>query len=97
LSKGNSINPIFFVFDEPTTGLHFDDVQKLLDSFNALIDLGHTVLVIEHHTDVISNADWIIELGPEGGEDGGHLVFQGELEKFRNETKSPTSMFIQNL
>ena len=97
LSKGNSIDPIFFVFDEPTTGLHFDDIQKLLDSFNALIALGHTVLVIEHHTDVISNADWIIELGPEGGEDGGYLIFQGELEKFRHITKSPTSMFIQNM
>ena len=95
LSKGNSIDPIFFVFDEPTTGLHFDDVQKLLDSFNALIALGHTVLVIEHHTDVISNADWVIELGPEGGDDGGYLLFQGALEDFHGIDKSPTLVFLE--
>ena len=97
LSKGKSIDPILFVFDEPTTGLHFDDVQKLLNSFNALIKLGHTVIVIEHHIDIIRNSDWIIELGPEGGEKGGHLLFQGEIEKFKKLENSPTVNFIKDL
>ena len=97
LSKGKSIDPILFVFDEPTTGLHFDDVQKLLNSFNALIKLGHTVIVIEHHIDIIRHSDWIIELGPEGGEKGGHLLFQGEIEKFKKLENSPTVNFIKDL
>ncbi len=97
LSKGKSIEPILFVFDEPTTGLHFDDVQKLLNSFNALIKLGHTVVVIEHHIDIIRHSDWIIELGPEGGEKGGYLLFQGEIEKFKKLENSPTVNFIKDL
>jgi excinuclease ABC subunit A len=97
LSKGKSIDPILFVFDEPTTGLHFDDVQKLLNSFNALIKLGHTVVVIEHHIDIIRHSDWIIELGPEGGEKGGYLLFQGEIEKFKKLENSPTVNFIKDL
>ena len=96
LSKGKSIDPILFVFDEPTTGLHFDDVQKLLNSFNGLIKLGHTVVVIEHHIDIIRHSDWIIELGPEGGEKGGYLLFQGEIEKFKKLENSPTVNFIKD-
>ena len=77
LVKGRAEKPTLFIFDEPTTGLHFDDINKLLKSFNALIDHGHTVVVIEHNTDVIKCADWIIDLGPEGGDQGGSLVFEG--------------------
>jgi len=69
--------PTLFVFDEPTTGLHFHDIRKLLDSFNALISRGHSIIVIEHNMEVIKCADWIIDLGPEGGDQGGKLVFEG--------------------
>ncbi|MCQ2174632.1 MAG: excinuclease ABC subunit UvrA [Bacteroidales bacterium] len=68
---------ILFIFDEPTTGLHFYDVEKLLKAFDALLDSGHSVLVVEHNTDVIRNADWVIDLGPEAGDDGGRVVFEG--------------------
>jgi excinuclease ABC subunit A len=71
---------ILFIFDEPTTGLHFHDVAILLTALNALVERGHTVLVVEHNMDVIKSADWVIDLGPEGGRDGGHLVFQGTPE-----------------
>jgi excinuclease ABC, A subunit len=86
LSQENA-NPTLFVFDEPTTGLHFHDIHKLMDSLNALIDRGHTVLIIEHNMDVIKCADNIIDLGPEGGSEGGYLVFEGtpeELVKCKN-------------
>ena len=69
--------PTLFVFDEPTTGLHFHDIRKLLDSFNALIARGHSIIIIEHNLEVIKSADWIIDLGPEGGDKGGNLVFEG--------------------
>ena len=72
--------PTLFIFDEPTTGLHFHDIRKLLDSFNALISRGHSILIIEHNMEIIKCADWIIDLGPEGGEKGGHLVFEGTPE-----------------
>ena len=77
LGKGKSNGHILFIFDEPTTGLHFHDIRKLLASFNALINQGHTILVIEHNTDVIRCADWVIDLGPEAGDGGGQLVFAG--------------------
>lgn len=86
LSQENA-DPTLFVFDEPTTGLHFHDIHKLMDSLNALIDRGHTVLIIEHNMDVIKCADNIIDLGPEGGSEGGYLVFEGtpeELVKCKN-------------
>ena len=80
LSKGSSADPVLFIFDEPTTGLHFHDINKLLHAFNALIEKGHSVLVIEHNMDVIKCADWVIDLGPGGGDDGGDLIFQGTPE-----------------
>lgn len=76
-SKVNSTDHILFVFDEPTTGLHFHDIKKLLDAMNALVDGGNSIVVIEHNTEVIKNADWIIDLGPEGGDEGGEVCFAG--------------------
>ena len=77
LGRGKSQGNILFIFDEPTTGLHFHDIKKLLTSFNALIEQGHSILVIEHNTDVIKSADWVIDLGPEAGDAGGNLVYAG--------------------
>ncbi len=94
LTKGNRVDPILFIFDEPTTGLHFDDVNKLLASVNSLIDHGHTVIMIEHDIDVIKNADWVIELGPGGGEYGGNLVFQGKPEGLVEVKDSATAPFL---
>lgn len=81
LSKENSKQSTLFIFDEPTTGLHFHDIQKLLDAFNALISRGNSILIIEHNLDVIKSADWVIDLGPEGGEKGGNIVFEGTVEQ----------------
>jgi excinuclease ABC subunit A len=83
-----------YILDEPTTGLHFDDVKKLLDVLNRLADLGNTVLVIEHHLDVIKQADWIIDLGPEGGEGGGRIVAQGTPEQVAKVKKSYTGQVL---
>ncbi len=83
LVKGSVEKPTMFIFDEPTTGLHFHDVSKLLDSFQALINNGHTLIVIEHNLDVIKAADWIIDLGPEGGNEGGNIVFEGIPEDLK--------------
>ena len=80
-------SPTLFVFDEPTTGLHFHDIKKLLDSFNALISRGHSIIIIEHNMEIIKSADWLIDLGPEGGDKGGELIFEGlpeELVKVKN-------------
>ena len=95
LVKGSNEKPTFFIFDEPTTGLHFDDINKLLNSFNALLDNGHSVLVIEHNTDVIKCADWILDLGPEGGENGGTLVFEGTVKNLLNCKESYTAEALQ--
>jgi excinuclease ABC subunit A len=81
LSKGQNIDPILFIFDEPTTGLHFHDIDYLLKAFYALIDQGHSLLVIEHNLDMVKNADWVIDLGPEGGDKGGELIFEGTPEE----------------
>jgi excinuclease ABC subunit A len=95
LGKGKSNQePIMFIFDEPTTGLHFHDIKKLLASFNALIEQGHTIIVIEHNIDMIKSADWVIELGPEAGDEGGHLVFAGDPKKLKDSKKSRTSEFL---
>jgi len=80
LVKGQVEKPTLFIFDEPTTGLHFHDVNKLLESFNALIANGHSVIIIEHNMDVIKSADWVIDLGPESGNKGGEIVFEGTPE-----------------
>src|SRR5207244_10388550 len=80
LGKGKAQGHILFIFDEPTTGLHFHDIRKLLASFNALIEQGHSIIVIEHNTDVIRSADWVIDLGPEAGDGGGTVVFAGTPE-----------------
>ena len=84
-----------YLLDEPTTGLHFDDVKKLLDVLHRLVDLGNTVIIIEHNLDVIRNADWIIDLGPEGGEDGGRVVIQGTPEQVAHSRKSHTGQALE--
>ncbi len=81
LAKENSNDSILFIFDEPTTGLHFHDINKLMDSFNALIARGHTIIVVEHNMDVVKCADWVIDLGPEGGQKGGRVLFSGTPEE----------------
>ena len=83
-----------YILDEPTTGLHFDDVKKLLDVLIAWSTLGNTVLIIEHHLDVIKQADWIIDLGPEGGEAGGRIVAQGTPEQVARIKKSYTGQIL---
>jgi excinuclease ABC subunit A len=94
LGKGKGIGHVLFIFDEPTTGLHFHDIKKLLASFNALIEQGHSILVIEHNTDVIRSADWVIDLGPEAGDKGGNLVFSGVPAELKNVAESYTGRFM---
>ena len=94
LGKGRSQGSILFIFDEPTTGLHFHDIKKLLTSFNALIEQGHSILVIEHNTDVIRSADWVIDLGPEAGDGGGNLVFAGKPAELKKCKGSYTGRFL---
>ena len=96
LSKGDKAGKTLFLFDEPTTGLHFDDVKKLLVALNALVDMGHTVLVIEHDLDVIERADHLIEIGPKGGEEGGQLLFTGNPKKVSKVKNSPTAFSIMS-
>jgi excinuclease ABC subunit A len=86
-----------YILDEPTTGLHFDDVRKLLDVLQRLVDLGNTVLIIEHNLDVIKQADWIIDLGPEGGEGGGRIVAQGTPEQVARVKKSYTGQAMARM
>ena len=87
--------PTMFIFDEPTTGLHFHDVNVLLDSFNRLIAKGHTIIIIEHNPEVIKCADWIIDLGPDGGEAGGNIVAQGTPEQLTADPQSITARFLK--
>jgi len=94
LSKEKKQNKTIFMFDEPTTGLHFHDINKLLSSFNKLIENGHSIICIEHNLDVIKCADWIIDLGPKGGEQGGRIIFEGTPEEI---IKSPTSLTGKHL
>jgi excinuclease ABC subunit A len=86
---------ILFIFDEPTTGLHFYDVEKLLKSFDALLAKGHSIVVVEHNMDVIRAADWVIDLGPEAGDGGGNLVFAGTPEALRNCEGSHTAKYLR--
>ncbi len=95
LGRGKGIGHVLFIFDEPTTGLHFHDIKKLLASFNALIEQGHSILVIEHNTDVIRSADWVIDLGPEAGDEGGNLVFSGVPSELKNVKESYTGKFMK--
>ncbi|MCX6209295.1 MAG: excinuclease ABC subunit A, partial [Bacteroidetes bacterium] len=94
LGKGKGAGHILFIFAEPTTGLHFNDIQKLLKSFNALVEQGHSLLVIEHNTDVIKSADWLIDLGPEAGDEGGNLVFAGIPKDIKKVKASWTGKFM---
>jgi excinuclease ABC subunit A len=87
---------IFFIFDEPTTGLHFHDILKLMDALNALVENGHTVLIVEHNLDVIKSADWLIDLGPVGGDKGGELLYQGVPEGIVKVKESFTGQFLKN-
>jgi excinuclease ABC subunit A len=94
LGKGKAAGKILFIFDEPTTGLHFHDIKKLLASFNALIEQGHSIIVIEHNTDVIKSADWVIDLGPEAGDAGGNLVYAGKPDGVKKIKESHTGQFV---
>ena len=96
LTKGNTQNKILFIFDEPTTGLHFHDINKLLKSFYSLISNGHSIICIEHNLDVIKCADWIIDLGPGGGNDGGKLIFSGTPEKIIECKESATGKYLKS-
>ncbi|MDQ6903485.1 MAG: excinuclease ABC subunit UvrA [Bacteroidota bacterium] len=94
LGKGKGLGNLLFIFDEPTTGLHFHDIKKLLTSFNALIEQGHSILVIEHNTDVIKSADWVIDLGPEAGDGGGNLVYAGVPSGLKKIKESYTGKYL---
>ncbi len=94
LMKENATSSTMFVFDEPTTGLHFHDINKLLAAFNALIAKGHTIVIVEHNMDVIKCADWVIDLGPEAGDAGGHLVYEGPPAGLAKCTESYTGKYL---
>ena len=96
LSK-RSTGQTIYILDEPTTGLHFADVQKLLNVLNRLVDKGNTVVIIEHHPDVIKSADWIIDLGPEGGDNGGRIIAEGTPEEVATVEKSYTGQYLQKM
>lgn len=95
LSAGTSTSPILFIFDEPTTGLHFHDVAKLLNSFAALIRKGHSIIVVEHNLEVIRCADWVIDMGPEGGDGGGQVIFEGTPEELVKSQKGHTAQYLK--
>jgi excinuclease ABC subunit A len=88
---------VLYLFDEPTTGLHFDDVSKLLAAFRRLVEAGGSVLVIEHNLDVVKTADWVIDLGPEGGEGGGQIVAAGTPEAIAKTPRSHTGRFLASI
>ena len=96
LSK-RSTGKTVYILDEPTTGLHFDDVKKLLEVLQRLVDAGNTVIVIEHNLDVIKTADWIIDLGPEGGDRGGEIIAQGTPEEVSENNISYTGQFLKKM
>ena len=95
LGKGNTKDKALFIFDEPTTGLHFHDIQKLLTSFKALMEKGHSIIVVEHNLELIKCADYIIDLGPEGGETGGHLMASGTPEEIIENQESVTGIYLK--
>ena len=94
IARALAMNPEVLLFDEPTTGLHFHDIRKLLDSFDALLAKGHTVVIVEHNMDVIKCADWVIDLGPEAGERGGRLVFEGTPDELARCPQSYTGKYL---
>jgi len=94
-NEGNTSEHILFIFDEPTTGLHFHDINKLLEAINALVDRGNTVVIIEHNVEVIKCADWIIDLGPDGGENGGNIMYAGTPEGMMGENENITAKFLR--
>jgi excinuclease ABC subunit A len=96
LIKGSAKDKALFVFDEPTTGLHFHDIKKLLTSFDALIEKGHSIIVIEHNLDLIKCADHIIDLGPEGGELGGRILAVGTPEEIVKNKESITAKYLKD-
>ena len=97
LTKGATAHSenILFIFDEPSTGLHFHDISKLLTAINALIDKGNTVVIIEHNMDIVKCADWIIDMGPEGGVNGGHLLFAGTPEEMVTLQDNHTARYLK--
>jgi excinuclease ABC subunit A len=95
LTKDRSSERLIFIFDEPTTGLHFHDIRRLLDAFDALIERGHSVVVVEHNMEVIKCADWVIDLGPEAGADGGRVVVAGTPEQVEACAESYTGQFLK--
>jgi excinuclease ABC subunit A len=96
LLKEDNQDPTLFIFDEPTTGLHLHDIRKLMDSFNALVDKGHSIIVVEHNPDVIKCADIVIDLGPEGGDEGGYLIFEGTPEELTKCKNSYTGKYLKS-
>ena len=97
LAKGDRQQHTLFIFDEPTTGLHIHDVAKLLESFQALLSQGHSIILVEHQMDLVARADWVIDLGPGGGKHGGNLMFQGLPEELTKVTKSHTGQFLSEI
>ena len=96
LSKGKKL-PTLFIFDEPTTGLHFHDIRTLLTALQALVEQGHSVIVVEHNLEVIKCADWVIDLGPEGGTSGGYIVAEGTPEQVASTPSSVTGQYLREL
>ena len=96
LTKGRNAKKTLFIFDEPTTGLHFHDIHKLLKAFNALLDLGHSLVIVEHNSDIIKSADWVIDIGPEGGEEGGQIIFEGTPEELVKCKDSYTGSYLKS-
>jgi len=95
LSKGHNSTPTLFIFDEPTTGLHFHDIDKLIIAFNELINKGHSIIVIEHNMEVIKCADHVIDLGPEGGKNGGNILFAGTPEELVKQKDNATGKYLR--
>jgi excinuclease ABC subunit A len=89
-----SMGKTLYILDEPSIGLHFEDIKKLLKVLDALVKKGNTVLVVEHNTDIIKSADWVIELGPEGGEKGGEIIFEGMPDKLKKCKRSWTAKYF---
>ena len=95
LTKENKVAHTLFIFDEPTTGLHFEDVRKLLIAFNKLIEKGNSIIIVEHNMEVIKSSDYLIDIGPEGGAEGGEILYQGVPEGLLKVKKSHTAKYLK--